>query len=672
MNKRDEFRRVNELRRVLNRYNRLYYSLEQPEISDAEYDRLMRELQNIEKARPDLITVDSPTKRVGSPPAPEFGEILHPRQLLSLSNVFNNDELKAWHKRICTNFQIDDFEMICELKIDGLAVSVIYENGLLVRGGTRGDGIKGEDVTANLRTIPSVPLKLEANDFPQFLEVRGEVFFPVSSFASYNLERRREKLAEYVNPRNAASGSLRQLDSRETAKRPLDIFMYSIGFADGGPLPDTHSSRLLLLEKWGFKTNPWTRKASNVNETSAHFLSASIDRPGLDYEVDGLVVKVDNIEYQTRLGEVGREPRWATAYKFPPEQVEAIIDAIGVSVGRTGALTPYAIFRDGVNVGGVTIHQASLHNEEDVNRKGIRVGIPVVVQRAGDVIPQVVGPVRNEFPSEVFRLPSSCPVCKEPVFRDDSEVVVRCVNARCRVQTERLIEHFAGRSALNIQGIGEKMASLLLRENLVEDVGDIFNLYKYREILIGLDGMGEKSVDNLLCAISKSGEEVTLARLLAGLGIPHVGSEIAEVLCGHFQSLDGLQKCTSEQMMEIEGIGPRIAESLVDWFGMESNLIVVRKLIAGGVNPTDEFASEETQETLLGLRFVVTGRLKTMSRSDVHALIKSLGGTVSGNVSGKTDYLVLGDDPGTKLTEAEKHGVKQLDEETFMKLLGRS
>ncbi len=663
--------RAAELRTELSRHIRLYHVLSQPEITDAEYDALMRELQSLEAEHSELQTPDSPTQRIGAPPASGFEEVTHTVPLLSLSNVFGPDDLSAWHRRITEFLEIDRFDMVCEVKIDGLAIALTYEDGVLVRGATRGDGVTGEDVTANIRTIKSIPLRLEGGDYPPRLEVRGEIYFPKTAFNAFNEERVANGLPPYMNPRNSASGSLRQLDSRETAKRPLAGWMYSIGWfeADGDLLPSTHSGRLEALTRWGFKVNPWTRSAASLEAVEKAHADALSGRDGLGYQIDGMVIKVDDIDYQDRLGFVGREPRWATAYKFPPEQVTAILDEIRVSVGRTGALTPYAYFEEGVHVGGVVVHQASLHNEQDIRRKGIAAGQRVIVQRAGDVIPQVVGPAPGETPRDDYTLPDMCPVCGEAVLHDEDEAVLRCVNGRCPVQSQRLIEHFAGRGSMDIEGLGEKMAVILFNEKLVGDVADLYTLGGHREKLIEMERLGEISVDNLLAGIEASKSQ-PLSRLLSGLGILHVGGENAELLAGRFGSLKGLQDATGDDLTAIDGVGPRIAASVVDWFSHEGNQQIVDKLIAAGVDPREEMREPEDLPWT-GLRFVVTGRMESYSRREAQAKIKSLGGTVSSTVSGKTSFVVVGAEPGSKYDKAVRLEVPILDEAAFLQKLDK-
>jgi DNA ligase (NAD+) len=660
--------RADELRAQLNRHNRLYYVLDSPEIGDAEYDGLMVELRGIEAEYSELATLDSPTQRVGAPPVPEFAEVTHPEPLLSLSNVFDDDELDAWARRITEFLEIDQFDMVCETKIDGLAVALTYENGLLVRAATRGDGTRGEDVTANIRTIKSIPLRLEGDDYPPLLEARGEVYFPRNAFEAYNAERVEADLPPYVNPRNAAAGSLRQLDSRETAKRPLDAWMYSIGRAQGALIPASHSARLSALGSWGFKVNT-VIAAADLQAVRDAYETTLANRFDLNYDIDGMVVKVDDTSLQERLGFVGREPRWATAYKFPPEQVTAILTEIRVSVGRTGALTPYAYFEEDVHVGGVVVHQATLHNEQIIRAKGIAQGQRVIVQRAGDVIPQVVGPAAGVPEDDSYRIPNECPVCGEPVAEDDSEAVVRCVNGRCPVQAQRLLEHFASRGAMDIEGLGEKMAVTLYEEGLVEDIADIYSLGDpdKQQRMVALDRHGEKSVEKLLAGIERSKSQ-SLARLLLGLGILHVGGENAELLANRFGRMQLIRKATEEELVAIDGVGPRIAASVREWFTHEGNRVILCKLLKAGVNPIQD-AVEPSDLALTGKRFVVTGRLEGYSRPEAQALIKSLGGAVASAVSRRTDYLVAGSDPGSKLEKAQKLEIRVLDEAEFIDLI---
>jgi len=661
--------RAAELRDELNRADHLYYVLQAPDLTDEQYDALMRELQALERRYPDLASLDSPTQRVGAPPAPEFQEVAHPVPLLSLGNVFDQDAFRAWHRRILDFLEIDRFDMVCEPKVDGLAVALTYERGVLVRGATRGDGARGEDVTANLRAVRTVPLRLRGDGVPPTIEVRGEVFFPIEAFQRFNEEREAEGLSPYVNPRNAASGALRQLDSRETARRPLDVFFYAIGHADG-PLPATQWEALRLLAGWGCKTNPWNRTAGTVEEALRRIEAVRSERAAFGYGTDGVVVKVDRLDYQRRLGQVAREPRWATAYKYPAEQTRTRLVRIGINVGRTGSLNPYAELEP-VVVGGVTVSRATLHNKDVIRQKDFREGDLVVVQRAGDVIPQLVEVAPENVrgaDSRPFEMPVECPVCGTPVVQHEDDAAVRCVNARCPAQTVRLLEHFAGRGAMDIEGLGEKLVAALYEAGFVHDVADIFALREHRDELVELERMGEKSVDNVLAAIEDA-KSRSLARLLAGLGIAHVGSEVADLLARRFLSLDGLAAAAEEELTAVEGIGPKIAESVVEWLSREGNRTVLAKLKTAGVDPHEEPGALPADLPLAGKRFVVTGRLSTMSRIEAQARIKERGGSASGSVSRRTDFVVVGEEPGSKADDARRLGVRILDEEDFIALL---
>ncbi len=682
-------KRAAALRDTLNRANRLYYVEQAPDMSDAEWDAMLQELQTLEAEHPEILTPDSPTQRVGAPPSDGFAEVVHPSPMLSLGNVFDREELEAWHGRVSEYVEVDQFDINCELKIDGLAIAIHYENGVLVQAATRGDGIRGEDVTANIRTIKSIPLRLAGDDVPPDLEVRGEVFFPISAFEQFNAERAEQGLQTYVNPRNSASGSLRQLDSAETAARPLEAFIYSIS----GPASDmfqTQSGVLRALKHWGFKTNPWSRVASNLDGVGEAFNAASADRPELDYGIDGVVIKVDDLALQARLGTVGRDPRWPTAWKSPAEQVTTTLKEIAINVGRTGSLTPYAIL-DPVFVGGVTVSQATLHNADVIAEKDLRVGDLVIVQRAGDVIPQVVGLApenKRVSDSKPFDMPDRCPACNSAVVPDEEDVVIRCVNGRCPAQAVRLLEHFASRGAMDIEGLGEKLVAVLYQGDFVADVSDIFDLAGSREDLIAIDRMGEISVENLLKAIDGSKTQ-SLARLITGLGISHLGSENAELIANHFRSLKALINSSLraniwrhipiedkshpnlvKSLVGIEGIGPTIADSVQGWMQLTSNLRILKNLEARGVEPPVVEKRDDGNLLFAGLRFVVTGRLDSLSRQEAQGRIKELGGSVSSSVSGKTDYVVVGVDPGSKYDSAIRLHVPVLEENQFLRFLG--
>ena len=660
--------RAEKLRREINRHNHLYHVLDQPEISDAEYDRLMRELGGLEEQYPDLVTADSPTQRVGAAPAAGFAEVEHPVPLLSLGNAFNDEELEAWHRRATNLLDGATFDMVCELKMDGLAVALTYENGMLVHGATRGDGLRGEDVTQNLRTIRSIPLSI-AGESPERFEVRGEVYFPRSSFARLNEQRVAEGLPPFANPRNSAAGSLRQLDPRNTAQRPLDIFIYGLGYAQGVPMPDNHWETMLYLKSLGFKTNPHNVLCHSLEEVKDYYGRWLDDRESLDYDADGMVVKVNPLAYQRNLGQVGREPRWAVAYKFPATQAVTRLLDIGINVGRTGNLNPYAVLEP-VNVGGVTVKAATLHNEDDILRKDLRVGDWVVVERAGEVIPQVVAPVvgRRTGEEREFAMPERCPVCDTGVVRTVGEAMSRCPNTACPAQLYELLKHFVSKGGMDIEGMGEKLCATLLSAGLVGDIADVYSIT--RDDLIKLERMADISAGNVIYAIDKS-KERPLARVIFALGILHVGSETAEVLASHFWDIDPLSRATEEELVEISGIGPVIAKSISSYFHDQSNMEVIEKLRTAGVRLKEEAPKEERYLPLAGTLFVVTGRLESLTRAMAEARIKELGGSVGSSVSRKTNYLVAGEDAGSKLEQAQKLGTPLLSEDEFLHMAGR-
>ena len=656
--------RIKALRAEINRHNHLYFALDQPEIGDAQYDDLMRELRGLEEQDPELVTADSPTQRVGAEPVEGFVQARHPVPLLSLGNAFDDEEFMAWHGRIAGLLEGTDFDMVCELKFDGLAVALTYEDGVLVRGATRGDGTVGEDVTHNLRTIKSIPLRI-LGDAPARFEVRGEVLFPKSAFKQFNEERIAEGLPTYANPRNTAAGSVRQLDQKMTAARPLDIFVYSLGYAEGSA-PDSHWNTLAYLSKLGFKTNPHNRLVHTPEEAIGYYREWLEGAEELDYGCDGVVVKVSRFDLQQHLGDVGREPRWAIAYKFPATQSVTRLLDIAVNVGRTGSINPFAMLEP-VDIGGATVRQATLHNEDYIRAKDLRIGDWVVVERAGEVIPQVVSVITSLRIGEErdFHMPKVCPSCDEPVVRPEGEAMWLCVNAVCPAQLARLLEHFVSRGAMDIEGLGGRQTAMLLEQGLISDVADVYGLKE--EELLELERMGERSVANLLAAIESS-KDRPLARLLMALGIGHVGSEGAELLAAQFGSMDALTAAGKEELTGIESIGPKIASAVVAYFANESNRRVIEKLRDAGVRMEGEARRQPAQQPFAGLHFVVTGRLQDLSRPQVQARIKELGGAVSGSVSRKTDYLLAGEDAGSKLADAEELGVTVLTEEEFLQL----
>ena len=659
-------RRAKVLREELTRHNYLYHVLDQPEISDAQYDASMGELRQLEAAHPALVTPDSPTQRVGGEPAEGFGEVEHARPMLSLTNAFDEEDLLAWRRRVAGLMEREEFDMVCELKYDGLAVALTYEDGMFVRGATRGNGLVGEDVTLNLRTIRSIPLRALGNGTPGRFEVRGEVYFPKSEFQRFNEERVAAGLSTYANPRNTAAGSLRQLDPRATAERPLDIFVYGLGHADG-EVPDNHWDTLTYLKELGFKVNPNNRLTATSEEVVDYYRTWLEKVEDLDYGCDGVVVKVNRFDYQRHLGYVGREPRWAIAYKFPATQSVTQLLDIRVNVGRTGSINPYAVLEP-VDIGGATVKQATLHNEEYIRSKGLMIGDWVVVERAGEVIPQIVSVVtgRRTGKERAFEMPTACPSCGQPVVRPEGEAMSYCVNAACPAQLIRLLEHSVSRGAMDIEGMGGKLGVMLIDHGLVRDVADLY--YLQREGLLNLERMAEKSVSNLMEAIEQS-KNRPLSRALVALGIGHVGSEVAELLARHFRTVDALMAATEEDLTSIPTIGPKIAASVVAYFRNKSNRAVVEKLRRAGVNLGEETPAEVGEQPLAGLRFVVTGRLQSFSRSQIEGRIKELGGAVGGSVGRKTDYLIAGEDPGSKLDEAQHLDVKIIGEEEFLGLV---
>ena len=654
------------LRDELNRHNHLYHVLDRPEISDAQYDALFRQLREIEGANPELVTPDSPTQRVGAEPAEGFVQAEHPVPMLSLGNAFNEEELVAWHRRVAGLLETDGFDMVCELKYDGLAVALTYENGVLARGATRGNGSVGEEVTRNLRTIKSVPLRV-MGEAPERFEARGEVLFPRSAFARFNEEREAAGLPTYANPRNTAAGSVRQLDPRETAKRPLDIFVYGLGHTSG-PAPETHWDTLSRLGAMGFKVNPNNRLVHSIEEAVEYYRRWVENAEELDYGCDGVVVKVDRLDYQQHLGVVGREPRWAVAYKFPATQEVTQVRDIRVNVGRTGSMNPYALLEP-VNVSGAVVKQATLHNEEYIGSKDIRIGDWVVVERAGEVIPQVVVVQRERRTGDehTFAMPEACPSCGSLVEKPEDEAMSYCRNLGCPAQLVRLMEHFVSRGAMDIEGLGVMQVVALLEKGLIEDVADLYSLPSKRAEMLEMERMGEKSVANLLAAIEAS-KDRPLSRLLVALGITHVGGEVAEALARHFGSLDTLLGAAEEELLAVPSVGPKIASSVATHLADEANRRVIEKLREAGVRLKDEGGAEPTGQTLAGKRFVVTGRMERFSRSEIEDKVKELGGSVSGSVSRKTDYLVYGEDAGSKLADAERLGVETIDEERFLEL----
>lgn len=666
----DYKKRIQELRDLIHYHNYRYYVLDDPEISDAEYDRLMRELMELEKEHPELITPDSPTQRVGAPPLEAFETVEHAIPMLSLDNAFDDTEMIEFDQRVKKGLNTTaDIEYVCEPKLDGLAVELVYVDGIFTIGSTRGDGYTGENVTQNLKTIKSIPLKLlnPNGKIPERLEVRGEVIMGIKEFEELNREREENGEPPFANPRNAAAGSLRQLDSSITASRPLDIYCYGIGQVVGVSFK-THLESLEALKKYGFKVNPHIRKCLGIQEVLKYHEEMLELREKLPYEIDGIVVKVNDFSFQERLGVRTRSPRWAIAYKFPARQeVTQIVDIIA-QVGRTGVLTPVAIMKP-VNVGGVEVSRATLHNQDEIDRKDVRIGDWVVVQRAGDVIPEVVKVIKSRRTGQEkpYRLPDKCPVCGSKTVRLEGEVAVRCINIACPAQVKERIYHFASKRAMDIDGLGEKLIDQLVDKGLVKDVSDIYFLTK--EQLAGLERMADKSAENILAAIEAS-KKRSLDRLLYALGIRFVGEHIARVLVKAFGSLENLAKATEDDLMQINEIGPQVAQSVVDFFSREENWRIIERLKQAGVQV--EPVKEQQSNILEGKTFVFTGALKSFTRDEAERIVEELGGRAASSVSRKTDYVVAGESPGSKLDRARALGVTVIDEEEFKKMIGRA
>lgn len=661
-------RRVAELREELNYHNHRYYVLDNPVITDYEYDRLFQELKKIEDEHPELVTPDSPTHRIGGDPADGFEQVEHRHTMLSLGNVFDDESLEAWHRRVKNLLDDADFSMTCELKIDGLAVSLVYQDGVLVQGATRGNGFVGEDVTRNLKTIRSIPLSLHG-DLPQYLEVRGEVYLPVEEFRRLNRQQEERGEQPYANPRNTGAGTIRQLDPKVTASRNMQIWIYSLNDAGDFPFPAEHWETLVWLESLGFRVNPLNRLCHTLSEVKDYYREWVEKRHDLPYEVDGVVVKVNPFNFQNSLGVVGREPRWATAYKFPAERAETRLLDIGINVGRTGSLNPYAILEP-VVVSGATVQHASLHNEEDIRRKDIRVGDWVTVERAGDVIPQVVGPIRDRRTGAEaeFSMPALCPECSTQVVKPEGEAMHRCPNASsCPAQFFELLKHFVSRGAMDMDGLGEQWCRILIDRGLVSTVADLYYLEK--DSLLELDRMGDRLATKILDNIEAS-KTRPLPRILFALGITHVGAEVAELLTQRFASVDQLARAGEQELTGIDGIGPKIAESIYDYFQVKENLAVIDRLRQAGVKLHHDIEIvDPTDLPWHGLTFVVTGSLSSMTRREAEGRIKALGGATTSSVTRKTSYLVAGASPGSKLDTANRLGTPVLDEEDFGRLI---
>jgi DNA ligase (NAD+) len=668
MDRQSAEKRVHELHELLNQYNYEYHVLDKPSVPDSEYDQLLRELIELEDQHPELRTADSPSQRVGGTVLDAFEKVEHRSQMLSLGNAFNEQDLRDFDRRVRQAVG-DDFSYVCELKIDGLAVSLRYENGAFVQGATRGDGSIGEDITANLKTIRSIPLKIKE---PFSFEVRGEAFMPKRSFEALNKVKEEKGEEPFANPRNAAAGSLRQLDPKIAASRNLDIFLYAL--ADIGDTGiDSHSEGLNRLDHLGFKTNPERKRCADIEEVLQYVESWTERRPDLSYDIDGIVIKVDSLDQQKALGTTAKSPRWAIAFKFPAEEVVTILKEIELSVGRTGVVTPTAILEP-VRVAGTTVQRASLHNEDLIREKDIKIGDHVVIKKAGDIIPEVVNVLEEQRTGEEkeFSMPTHCPECESELVRLEGEVALRCINPKCPAQIREGLIHFVSRNAMNIDGLGEKVISQLFREQLIEDVADLYKLE--RDQLLQLERMGEKSVDNLLQAIEAS-KSNSLEKLLFGLGIRHVGAKAAKTLAQEFDSMDKLMSVSKEELTNINEIGEKMADAVVAYFENDEVKELIEELKEAGVNMVYKgpkpVAASEADSYFAGKTIVLTGKIEQLSRNEAKEKIEMLGGKVTGSVSKKTDLVIAGEDAGSKLTKANELDIEVWDEDKLMEELNR-
>ena len=662
---------VQALRDHIHHHNHRYYVLDDPEVSDALYDQMMNQLKKLESEHPELITGDSPTQRVGATPLKAFGQVQHEMPMLSLDNAFNEEELADFDRRVKDRLSTSDIiEYACEPKLDGIAVSLMYENGLLVRGATRGDGSTGEDITQNVRTIPSIPLKLMGEGWPERLEVRGEIFMPKDGFDAMNARAKARDEKVFVNPRNAAAGSLRQLDSKVTAKRPLEIYCYSAGIVEGGTLPGKHGEILEQFRKWGLRINPELRIVSGINACEDYYETLAEKRVGLPYEIDGIVYKVNDLLLQEQLGFVARAPRWAIARKFPAEEAMTLLKDVEFQVGRTGAITPVARLEP-VFVGGVTVSNATLHNMDEVRRLDLRIGDTVTVHRAGDVIPKVVGVVhslrpKNDADSRLrsIVLPESCPVCDSEIEQDEGEAAARCSGGLyCSAQRKEAIKHYASRKALDIEGLGDKLVDQLVAKGLVNTVADLYKL-SVQEVA-GLERMGQKSAANLINALEQS-RTTTLPRFLYALGIREVGEATALSLATHLNDLESIRSASVDVLQQVDDVGPIVASHIEKFFRQPHNRDVISELLELGIHwPAIAQTTADDTLPLTGQTWVLTGTLHSMTRGEGKDILQQLGAKVAGSVSAKTTVLLAGEKAGSKLTKAQNLGVEVISEDEF-------
>ncbi|MCA0984347.1 NAD-dependent DNA ligase LigA [Halobacillus yeomjeoni] len=665
MNRAEAQQRIEALKKELEQYGYEYYTLDAPSVSDYEYDQKLRELIDLEEEFPDLQTPDSPSQRVGGKPLDAFEKVEHDIPMLSLGNAFDDQELRDFDRRV-RNGTDEDVSYVCELKIDGLAVSLRYEDGVFVRGATRGDGTVGEDITKNLRTIRNIPLRLKK---PETIEVRGEAYMPKPSFIKLNEAREAKEEEPFANPRNAAAGSLRQLDPKIAASRNLDIFTYGVGLWEDDPA-ESHSEHLETLKELGLKTNPEWKRCKDIEEVIEYVHSWVERRPDLDYEIDGIVIKVDRLDQQRTLGFTAKSPRWATAYKFPAEEAVTQLRDIELSVGRTGAVTPTAIL-DPVKVAGTTVQRASLHNEDLIREKDIRIGDTVVIKKAGDIIPEVVRVLTEHRTGdeEPYYMPEKCPECESQLIRLEEEVALRCINPNCPAQLREGLIHFVSRNAMDIEGLGEKVIAQLFSENLIHNIADLYKLD--REELLKLERMGEKSVENLLNAIEAS-KEKSLEKLLFGLGIRFVGAKAAQTLAIEFETMERLQKADTETLEQVPEIGEKMADSIARYFAKPQVIELLDELRKLGLNMEYKGKKKDDQPVdspFADKTIVLTGKMEQYSRSEAKKIVQELGGNVTGSVSKKTDLLIAGEDAGSKYKKAEELGIEIWDEEQFMNAL---
>ncbi|HGI5918444.1 TPA: NAD-dependent DNA ligase LigA [Yersinia enterocolitica] len=664
---------INQLRTSLRHHEHLYHVLDAPEIPDAEYDRLMQQLRELEAQHPELITNDSPTQRVGAAPLDAFEQVKHEVPMLSLDNVFDEESYLAFDKRVHDRLKrADPLTFCCELKLDGLAVSLLYEDGELVRAATRGDGTTGENITANVRTIRAIPLRLQGDNIPRRVEVRGEVFMPLAGFEQLNDEARRKGGKVFANPRNAAAGSLRQLDPRITAKRPLTFFCYGVGLLEGGELPRSHIQRLMQFKAWGLPVSDRVKLCTGSEQVIAFYRQVEQDRGGLGFDIDGVVIKVDSLDLQEQLGFVARAPRWATAFKFPAQEQITQVREVEFQVGRTGAITPVARLEP-VQVAGVIVSNATLHNADEIERLGLRIGDTVIVRRAGDVIPQVVGVVMDQRPQDAKEIafPEHCPVCGSDIERVEGEAVARCTGGLfCAAQRKEALKHFVSRRALDVDGMGDKIIEQLVEKQYVENPADLFTLTAGK--LTGLDRMGPKSAQNLIVALEKA-KQTTFARFLYALGIREVGEATAANLAAHFRNLENLRAADIEALKSVPDVGEVVAKHVVNFLGEEHNQKVIEALEKVITWPEpQQIIAEEIDSPFAGKTVVLTGSLTILSRDEAKDRLAALGAKVSGSVSKKTDLVIAGEAAGSKLAKAQELGITIIDEAEMIRLLGES